>query len=521
MAIQFGQNIADFGGTGGGSERVWRDAETGGSWDYQMKPWDYSKVDFGEAPVAGGTPLIDAVGNFKGWQTPDGRQWAPNDQFKGRVDRGVQAETQGGWTGSMGQSIEGDNKVPGWMKYGTLGMIAAGGGYGALAASGALGAAGAASAAGGSGAATGAGGLTALGSGSVAPLTSAATIGEAGAAAGAAGAGAGGGSSFLSQLGTGAKYGSNALKLAGMLGLTGSSGAPGAMTRSGGGMPTQGGGSAPRNWLDQLLGVGAGVNSDIQLREKFTNLNDLFSRREEERAPWEAKLRESYDNPNAYLESPEYKALAGIRGNQLNREAAAKGRLANDVDREVLMQAHAQKALGDYRTGLRGALGEHQLPYNIFQEAQNANASRGAPTAGGLGYAGATKGILDLLAGSGVDPSTVSPGLLSQLGQLFGGGSSSTNTGGGGFELPGMGGAPGEAGGGFTGSFPSAGGFDNPIPGMTGGGWGYTDPTMDPTGGYTVWGGSDPSIAIDPGVDYPDFGGGEWIPEDIGTWFDW
>jgi len=181
--------------------------------------------------------------------------------------------------------------------------------------------------------------------------------------------------------------------------------------------------SAPRNWIDQLLGIGGGVYSDIQNREAFTNLNDLFSRREQARAPLEQALTQSYaDGGKSFLAGDAYQAQARLEQNKLDRGAAKVGRNANDIDRDVLMQAHALKSLGDYRSGLTNTLGQMQLPYDIFSQAQNRNARAGGATAGGIGYSGATGGIIELLKQAGIDPSKVA-GSLPQIIRAIGGGS--------------------------------------------------------------------------------------------------
>jgi hypothetical protein len=162
------------------------------------------------------------------------------------------------------------------------------------------------------------------------------------------------------------------------------------------GMEGAGGGG----FLSDLLRVGGGIYSDHQNRNAFEGLNDYFSRMEQERAPYQQKLTESYTNPNAYLTSPEYQALAAVRGNQLNRGAAKAGRLANDVDREVLMQQHAQKALGDYRSGLTNALNANRLPDQILRDAMERKGNAGGPTMGGIGASGilGNKNVQDMIA---------------------------------------------------------------------------------------------------------------------------
>jgi hypothetical protein len=146
--------------------------------------------------------------------------------------------------------------------------------------------------------------------------------------------------------------------------------------------------SAPRTGWDSLAGLAGGLYSEHQNRDAFTGLNDLFSRMEQQRAPYQQALTESYANPNSYLQSPEYQALAKIEQNRLDRRAGATGRLSNDADRAVLMQDHAQKNLGNYRQGLQGALSANQLTYGIFSEAASRTGNAGGAGFGGLGYSG-------------------------------------------------------------------------------------------------------------------------------------
>jgi len=145
-------------------------------------------------------------------------------------------------------------------------------------------------------------------------------------------------------------------------------------------------------FFENIFNIGGGLYSADQNRDYFHNLQDMYSRREQDRQPFLDRLRESYENPNAYLESPEYKAIAGIEENKLTRGAARTGRLANSTDRDVLMQAHAQKGLGDYRKGLNSDLQALDVAKynNIFQEAQNAQRMANMPiwAAGGYGAGG-------------------------------------------------------------------------------------------------------------------------------------
>lgn len=187
--------------------------------------------------------------------------------------------------------------------------------------------------------------------------------------------------------------------------------------------------SPERTWLDQAFGVGAGVYSDVQNREAFRNLNDLFSRREAARQPYEEMLARSYaDGGKGYLESDAYQAKARIEQNKLDRGAAKAGRLANDYDRDLGMQEHALANLENYRAGLRSSLAQESLPYEIFTQAQNRNANAGGPTMAGLGYSGVLQNILSSPQGQSL-LKQYGPQAVSFLKNLFGGGGSDPTTG--------------------------------------------------------------------------------------------
>lgn len=84
---------------------------------------------------------------------------------------------------------------------------------------------------------------------------------------------------------------------------------------------------------------------------------DWAERLYQDRAQFLQRLARTYTNPEEFLSGPEYQALSRTTLDQLQRQDAAKGRLANDVQRQKLMQDYAFEYLNKYRSGLAGAAG--------------------------------------------------------------------------------------------------------------------------------------------------------------------
>jgi hypothetical protein len=79
------------------------------------------------------------------------------------------------------------------------------------------------------------------------------------------------------------------------------------------------------------------------------------------------RLQQTYTNPRSYLESPEYQAAADITLNRLMRQDAAKGRLAADPGRQLLLEQHALANLDKYRGGLSRDFGLTNQPISYAQ----------------------------------------------------------------------------------------------------------------------------------------------------------
>lgn len=93
-----------------------------------------------------------------------------------------------------------------------------------------------------------------------------------------------------------------------------------------------------------------------QNKDLSGNLKAMYSDALGRQQPYLQQLLASYQDPDSFYKSNQWKGLESVYQNQIDRKAASTGRMANPTDREVLLQAHAMKGLEDYRTGLRGSI---------------------------------------------------------------------------------------------------------------------------------------------------------------------
>lgn len=114
----------------------------------------------------------------------------------------------------------------------------------------------------------------------------------------------------------------------------------------------QGGGGTPS--LLDLFGAGYSANRN---RDYASMLMGPYNQYKDIQRPFINQLAESYTNPNSFYQSQQYQGLKDVYKNQIDRKAAAAGRLSNPTDREVLLQKHAMAAMEDYRKGLNNAIG--------------------------------------------------------------------------------------------------------------------------------------------------------------------
>lgn len=131
-----------------------------------------------------------------------------------------------------------------------------------------------------------------------------------------------------------------------------------------GGSQTPGG---SRSNLGNLLNILAGLYGADGARDYARDLKEQAARMRVEADPYLRRLQESYDNPNAYFESPEAKAMLGIEANRLTGIDSARGNLSNDIGRTKLLQDYGAARMNDYRTGLRGAISNIYKPEAVAQ----------------------------------------------------------------------------------------------------------------------------------------------------------
>jgi len=139
-----------------------------------------------------------------------------------------------------------------------------------------------------------------------------------------------------------------------------------------------------------LLGLLSALYGARQSREYADILRQIAGQMQEQASPYINKLRESYENPNAYLESPEMQAVLNLEANRLAGIDASQGRLSNDINRTAKLQQLAQSHLGEYRRGLQQSIEKMYQPMataSLFREAagRQANAWQGIPQFFGAG----------------------------------------------------------------------------------------------------------------------------------------
>jgi hypothetical protein len=139
-----------------------------------------------------------------------------------------------------------------------------------------------------------------------------------------------------------------------------------------------------------LLGLLSAIYGARQSKEYADMLRQIAGQMQEQASPYINKLRESYENPNAYLQSPEMQAILNLEANRLAGIDAANGRLSNDINRTAKLQQLAQSRLADYRRGLQQSIEKMYQPMavaSLFREAagRQANAWQGIPQFFGAG----------------------------------------------------------------------------------------------------------------------------------------
>lgn len=123
------------------------------------------------------------------------------------------------------------------------------------------------------------------------------------------------------------------------------------------------------NWLPAVANM-------ISQNRQGNYRQDIADRMLNNRQGFVDELQRTYEDPQGYLDSPEYQAIAGTTLNQLMRKDAARGRLANDAERQKLMQDHAFNWLNDRRKTLVQAITGNPFGSDMLQQGTQGLADR-------------------------------------------------------------------------------------------------------------------------------------------------
>lgn len=188
-------------------------------------------------------------------------------------------------------------------------------------------------------------------------------------------------------------------------GATSLSALPGAGTASGGGSflellkeygpkayelvagsPGQDGKGGSRGIIDLL----AGYYSSQQNKDLSGNLKGMYSDQRGLQNPYNDLLRASYQDPNVFYNSNQWKGLESVYQNKIDRQAAKGGTIANPTDRERLLQNYAMQELERFRGGLKDAVNAYDPTRlaPIAEKGYNVEANANNPLWAGAGRAG-------------------------------------------------------------------------------------------------------------------------------------
>jgi len=124
--------------------------------------------------------------------------------------------------------------------------------------------------------------------------------------------------------------------------------------------------------LENSLGLISAISSTSQGKDLADTLKNLMNQGlsqsdpfGSQRAQYAAKLKATYDNPNTYLESPEYKGISNKRLQALERADAAQGRRSQYGARAENMYEFDQENLMKERTMLAQLAGSGIQPSQV------------------------------------------------------------------------------------------------------------------------------------------------------------
>jgi hypothetical protein len=132
-----------------------------------------------------------------------------------------------------------------------------------------------------------------------------------------------------------------------------------------------------------------GYYSGQQIKDLSGNLKGMYSDQRGLQNPYNELLRKSYEDPNVFYGSNQWKGLESVYQNRLDRGAAKAGTLANPTDREVKLNNYAMQELEKFRGGLREGVNAYD-PTRLATVAQKGFENEAYANTGA--FAGAAKG---------------------------------------------------------------------------------------------------------------------------------
>ncbi len=210
---------------------------------------------------------------------------------------------------------------------------------------------------------------------------------------------------------------------------TGGGGRPGMVGGAQSQMPGGAGGGSGMGWLDQLFNMGGAMYSANKNDNYADELRQERARSLAERQPFLDRMNELRGDEGAerYRTGGTYQAAERVAANRFNRQAAKGGTLANDTDRQRLLQDHFMGSLEKERAAARGDMQsfDESKSRDAFMKALEMDRMKNSPLFAGAAY-GAGGGQGTLGGAGGLTPQVIDmlkqiPGGLQYLQSLMGG----------------------------------------------------------------------------------------------------
>lgn len=166
----------------------------------------------------------------------------------------------------------------------------------------------------------------------------------------------------------------------------------------------QGNGQQTGKGNTSILDLLGGYYSGQQMKDYSGNMKGIYSDLNNRQDQFRDQLLRSYQDPETFYGSNQWKGLESVYQNQIDRNAAKSGRLANPTDREVLLQKYGMQELEKFRSGLRDAAGLTKPEAALDPLAKGYQAEAYANTApwatvgrGGTGTTGSVQDVVGAL----------------------------------------------------------------------------------------------------------------------------